>query len=253
MADRIKNIIRKFVRTLKYDLVKYPCPYPSDINQDDINIYKKIHEYTATSVERVSALCNAVRYVVNHNVPGDIVECGVWKGGSMMAVALTLLELGVNDRNLYLFDTFEGMTKPTDKDISYAGEHAIDFWTKSRRGCDASNWSCCSMENVKHALCQIGYDNTKLQFVKGKVEKTIPIMAPEKISILRLDTDWYESTKHELIHLFPRLSLGGVLIIDDYGHWQGAKLAADEYFKEHKTKILLNRIDYTGRIAVKLR
>ena len=84
------------------------------------------------------------------------------------------------------------------------------------------------------------------------MEETIPTHIPHAISLLRLDTDWYESTKHELTHLFPLLSPGGVIIIDDYGHWQGAKKAVDEYFEENKIKILLNRIDYTGRIGVKL-
>ena len=74
--------------------------------------------------------------------------------------------------------------------------------------------------------------------------------APEQISLLRLDTDWYESTKHELVHLSPKLSVG-VLIVDDYGHWEGARRAVDEYIDELQLRILLCRIDYTGRVAVK--
>ncbi len=88
--------------------------------------------------------------------------------------------------------------------------------------------------------------------IKGKVEETIPHDIPEKISILRLDTDWYESTYHELVHLYPRLVKGGVLIIDDYGHWQGARKAVDQYFQENNIPVLLNWIDYTGRVAVKI-
>ncbi len=80
---------------------------------------------------------------------------------------------------------------------------------------------------------------------------TIPKNVPEKISILRLDTDWYESTKHELNNLFPRLVSGGILIIDDYGHFQGSKKAVDEYFEENKISSFLFRIDYTGRLFVK--
>jgi hypothetical protein len=91
-----------------------------------------------------------------------------------------------------------------------------------------------------------------VRFVKGLVEDTLPSSAPESIALLRLDTDWYESTRHELIHLFPRLVSGGVLILDDYGHWQGARKALDEYFEEHGVKMLLNRIDYSARIGVKL-
>ena len=84
------------------------------------------------------------------------------------------------------------------------------------------------------------------------MEDTIPKNSPEKISILRLDTDWYESTKHELEYLFPRLSSGGILIIDDYGHFKGAKKAVDEYFTKNKIQYFLNRIDYTGRLIVKI-
>jgi hypothetical protein len=96
-----------------------------------------------------------------------------------------------------------------------------------------------------------GYPSDLINYVEGKVEETIPVNAPDQISLLRLDTDWYESTKHELIHLYPRLVEGGVLIIDDYGHWQGARRAVDEYIEENNLPLLLCRIDYTGRITVK--
>ena len=87
--------------------------------------------------------------------------------------------------------------------------------------------------------------------VKGKVEDTLPGHAPDHIAVLRLDTDWYASTKHEMEHLYPRLARGGVLIIDDYGHWAGSRQAVDEYLAEHGIHLLLNRTDYTGRMALK--
>jgi O-methyltransferase len=83
------------------------------------------------------------------------------------------------------------------------------------------------------------------------VEDTIPASVPEQIALLRLDTDWYESTKCELEILFPRLVKGGVIIIDDYGCWQGARKAVDEYFNKNNIAILLNRMDDTGRIGIK--
>jgi hypothetical protein len=83
------------------------------------------------------------------------------------------------------------------------------------------------------------------------VEKTLPSHAPAQIALLRLDTDWYASTRWELEHLFPRLSRNGVLIIDDYGHFKGARQAVDEHINLHKLPLLLNRIDYSGRIAIK--
>ncbi|MFX1257024.1 MAG: TylF/MycF/NovP-related O-methyltransferase [Promethearchaeota archaeon] len=97
-----------------------------------------------------------------------------------------------------------------------------------------------------------GYPKESVVYIKGKVENTIPNMIPEKISLLRLDTDWYNSTYHELKHLYPILSQKGIIIIDDYGHWKGARKATDNYFKENNVQILLNRIDYKGRLGIKL-
>jgi hypothetical protein len=100
-------------------------------------------------------------------------------------------------------------------------------------------------------MASTGIDAGRLHFVKGPVEETIPASVPERIALLRLDTDWYESTRHELIHLFPRLAAGGVLIVDDYGHWRGCRRATDEYFEQTGVHILLHRVDYTGVIGVK--
>jgi len=104
---------------------------------------------------------------------------------------------------------------------------------------------------VRRNMLGTRYPEKKIHLIKGKVEDTVPQHAPEKIALLRLDTDWYESTKHELVHLYPRLVPNGVLIIDDYGHWQGAREAVDEYFAGQKFKPLLNRLDYTGRLVIK--
>ena len=113
-------------------------------------------------------------------------------------------------------------------------------------------WAYGSLDEVRRNLGSTGYPDQYISFIEGKVEDTIPTNVPDRISLLRLDTDWYESTRHELQHLYPRLSPGGVLIIDDYGQWAGARKAVDEYVEDKKLKILLHRIDYTGRIAVKL-
>lgn len=227
-----------------------PPAFPRDFEPADIETWQAVSPFTMTSPERVFALRSAVRYVVQNLIPGDIVECGVWKGGSMMAVARTLLELDNRSRMLYLFDTFEGMPPPTGADVDYAGEEAQARLRRSAK--DASVWAIAPLEQVKRAVLSVGYDPDKIRFVQGRVEDTIPREAPSTISLLRLDTDWYESTRHELVHLFPRLSPGGVLIIDDYGHWQGARRATDEYLAQNRVKLLLNRIDYTGRIGVKL-
>jgi hypothetical protein len=205
-----------------------------------------------TSPERLYALIEAVRYIVSSEIPGSFVECGVWRGGSMMAAALTLCELKRTDRELHLFDTFEGMTKPLAVDTTFEGEQAIKIFEMLKTGEDSSNYCCAQLEEVHDALGNTGYPQEQVHLIKGKVERTIPEHAPEFIALLRLDTDWYESTRYELEHLFPRLSRGGVLIIDDYGHWNGCKKAVDEYFSKNALRMFLSRVDYTGRIGIKI-
>lgn len=246
-----KHILREYIRSTGYDVVRF-TEYPKDVDAQVSETIRMVKPYTLTSVRRLIALCEAVQYVVRNQVPGDIVECGVWKGGSMMAVANTLLQADDQSRHLYLFDTYEGMTPPGDKDISVTGESAIDMLNNDDKEDPQSVWCSAPLDFVRGAMSSVGYDSSKLHFIKGRVEETLPAMAPVHISILRLDTDWYESTRHEMEHLFPRLVKGGVLIIDDYGHWQGARQAINEYIQEKNLQILLHRIDETGRCAIKL-
>jgi hypothetical protein len=167
----------------------------------------------------------------------------------------TLQDLALQTRDIYLFDTFEGMTAPTDHDLSESGQPALEEWEQAQR--DRSHpWQehfgpeVFSEDSVRAIVVATGYPDDRVHFVRGDVLLTIPESAPAEISILRLDTDWYESTRHELEHLFPRLATGGVLIIDDYGHWRGCRRAVDEYFSTRE-QLLLHRVDYTCRVAVK--
>ena len=258
--NSLKLPIKKFLNMFDIDIIKHQPnnninkknrDFPADFSQEEIEIIELVNPYTMTSIERLFSLTNAVKYIVQNDVPGDIVECGVWKGGSMMAVAKTLTKLGDRSRNLYLFDTFSGMTEPSDKDFDFRGNEAAEILRNSNKEDDISFWCCAQLNSVREAMYSTGYEQEKIHFIKGMVEETIPKYAPNNISILRLDTDWYESTKHELIHLFPRLSKNGVIIIDDYGYWKGAKLAVDEYFSQNKIPIFLCRIDDTGRVAIK--
>ena len=220
----------------------------SDFTAEELRIIERVKAYTMTSPERIVSLLRAINYIEESNIEGSIVECGVWKGGSMMAA---LLALKGQTRDIYLYDTFEGMSEPTKEDKSYKNESAKeaflnkdDYWKRIE---------CYStLEEVEHNIYNVGYPKNKINFIQGKVEETIPETIPEKIAILRLDTDWYESTMHEMVHLFPKLVPGGVIIIDDYGHWKGCKKAVDEYISNNNIKLLLNRIDYTGRIGIKL-
>jgi O-methyltransferase len=222
---------------------------PLDFDETDAELCRLVEPYTMTTPARIYALARAVEYVTARAVPGAVVECGVWRGGSMMAVALTLLRLGVTDRDLYLFDTFEGMTEPGEEDVKLGGERAADALAGASR--DSHIWAFASLEQVREAVLGVGYPEKRIHFVQGRVEDTLPERAPAEIALLRLDSDWYASTKHELVHLYPRLAAGGVLVVDDYGFWKGARQAVDEYVAEQGLALLLNRIDNTGRIAVK--
>jgi O-methyltransferase len=214
-------------------------------------IIKKVRPFTMTSAERISALCHAARYITKHNIPGDIVECGVWRGGSMMAAALSLQADQDLSRTLYLFDTFSGMPPPSGADRAVVSGKSASSLLEEADG-SSLIWACASIDEVRANMVATDYPAQRVKFVEGRVEDTIPSEAPEKIAILRLDSDWYESTKHELINLYPKLSIGGILIIDDYGHWEGARKAVDEYINENGLVIFLERIDVTGRIAVKI-
>jgi len=243
---RILNSDLRIIRPSKKKQIKIPY----DIESDFIEIYHKCKNFTLTSPERMYSLYKTTIYISKHKIPGDIVECGVWKGGSMMVCALTLMKLKDINRKIYLYDTYEGMTEPTHHDIRaydrFRAKIKYDY-LKQRN----IKWDYAPLNEVKKNLYSTGYPKDNLIFIKGKVEDTVPKVLPNKISILRLDTDWFESTYHELKFFFPKLSINGPIIIDDYGHWKGAKEATDIYFAKNNIKILLNRIDAPGRIGIK--
>jgi O-methyltransferase len=216
------------------------------------DVYEFCKEYTMTGIERMYALYKAVEYIVNNNIVGDIVECGVWRGGSSMLIAQTLMKFNCMNKVIYMYDTFEGMSTPTEKDKDVSGSSAHDLLKTSKKENKNSIWCIADLDDVKNNMAKTNYPSSNIRYIKGKVEHTIPQNMPEStVALLRLDTDWYESTLHEMKHLYPLLISEGVLIIDDYGHWQGAKKAVDEYFTAQNKSLLLNRIDYTGRIAIK--
>jgi hypothetical protein len=242
-----RKLFKKALQKFNVALVE---DYDSDIGEEFIRLCQELEPYTMTRKIRMYALYRAVRHVVQNRVPGDFVECGVWRGGSSMLAARTLLQLGDTGRKLYLYDTFGGMSEPTGVDISTKGEDARTLWKNSQKG-DINTWCYCPVEEVKKNLYSTGYPQENIVFVEGKVEDTIPGETPGKICILRLDTDLYESTYHELVHLYPRLSKSGILILDDYHYWQGAKKAVDRYFTEQGQPVFLHRIDSAARLVVK--
>jgi hypothetical protein len=256
MPDLIRTVarpVRRLLNAAGLDVVRRATPapppeLPPDFDEADAAVHEETRAFTMTSAERVYMLRRATEHIVRRSIEGAIVECGVWRGGSMMVVARTLLELGNTERDLYLFDTYEGMPPPTEDDVMYTGASATELMEWQQPG--SRILAEASLDEVRTNVLSVGYPEERIHFVPGLVEDTIPEQAPAVIALLRLDTDWYESTRHELEHLYPRLAVGGPLIIDDYGHWAGARKAVDEYFSTRPAP-LFSRIDYTARIAVK--
>ena len=207
----------------------------------DLEIFIKIvSPYTMTGVERMTELYNSLEYIRTNNIEGDIVECGVWMGGNILGCIEYCKFYNMN-RVIWLYDTFTGMTESGEDDIDMFGNMGKEWEGKSN----------ISLYDVKKIIGNAKYPSEKIKYVVGDVLETLDdkINIPTKISILRLDTDWYSSTKKEMEVLYPKLNKHGVLIVDDYGHWTGSKKAIDEYFQHEQ--ILIEHIDYTGIKIIK--
>jgi hypothetical protein len=170
-----------------------------------------------------------------------------------MLMAKTLVNEGEKERKIWMYDTFDGMTEPTDDDCEIeTNVSGSDLLKNTPKNTDKFNmWAYAPLEMVKKNMKKTMFPEERMHFIEGKVENTLSKVKPKNIALLRLDTDWYESTKYELEQLYPLLSIGGVLIVDDYGHFSGAKKAVDEYFSKTNVKPLMNRIDYSGRLIIK--
>lgn len=226
--------------------------FPTDFSADEKELIGSVASITMTSQERLVALIRSIDYLLANGIDGDFVECGVWRGGSMALAARKLVAANDTNRRLFLFDTFEGMPPPTEHDRSAADHTAAAIQLQHADKFAGNNvWCYSTLDEVKSNLNVTGYPEKNIFYFKGKVEDTLPELSVGKIAMLRLDTDWYESTKHELETLFDQLVPGGVMIIDDYGHWSGAKKAVDEFFEKRNLPVFLNRIDYTGRLYIK--
>jgi O-methyltransferase len=248
----MKNLIKKLISNTGYEIRKKTLESFDEYEKEFLDIYKECKPYTMTTIEPMYALYKSVEYIIKNHIPGDFIECGVWRGGSSMLIAKTLLKFNCTDRYIYLFDTFSGMSDPTEVDVNMKGIAASNLLNKYNPEDSNSIWCYATLAEVEANMKQTGYPGSYILFNKGKVEDTLPgFSLRNQLALIRLDTDWYESTKIEMECLFPKLANGGVLIIDDYGHWKGAKKAVDEYISENSIPILLNRVDYTVRIGIK--
>jgi len=228
----------------------FPVTYP-DMDDAFNRVRGRFTDFTMTSIERQYSLWKSIEYIESAGIEGDFLECGVWRGGSSMIAAVGLRHAGSEVRDLWLYDTFEGMSAPGEFDVAPDGSRMDLNWKEHEGKLDDPVFAYGSVDEVRRNMESTGYPMERIHFVPGKVEETIPTTVPARIALLRLDTDWYESTRHELEQLWPLLEPGGVLIIDDYGHWEGARRAVEEFFDGRPDAPLLSRVDYSGRVGVK--
>lgn len=253
----MKKVVKSVLNSLGYQITKVSPPpvavenWPFDCTEADLRILRAIAGSTMTSINNQMQLINAVRYLVRARVPGCFVECGVWRGGSSMAIAMVLGQESEFNRDIYLFDTFEGMPPPCEKDTRFDDTAANTLLNQDPKK-QGYIWAIAGLEEVQANVFSSGYPKEKIHFIKGPVEETLlnePSEGP--VALLRLDTDWYESTKCEMEHFFPRVARGGIVILDDFGYWQGARRAVEEYFSASGEEYFLHRIDETARLLIK--
>ena len=196
---------------------------------------------------------DAILYILKNNIDGAIVECGV-ESGSYEYIWIQELQNQRKERDIYMYDTFAGLTQPGNEDynlINYASgiwnipEQVLKTWKDKKINEEINDWCNCPLEKVKSRLNSTGYSQNKLHYIVGDVLETLKNESniPEKIAILRLDTDWYESSKFELIKLYDNVVDGGLVIFDDYYFWNGQKKATDEFFKERGINLIINKLN----------
>jgi len=239
----LKKLIEAILKKYGYKVQNIDNDIIEEITPGEKKLMELCSKYTMTSDLRKWALIQSFYHITNNNIEGDFVECGIWKGGNLILLQKLIEIANINNRKIYGFDTFTGMPKPSQHDFKTNNKNVNNFYKK--------DWLYVTEDEVRNNFKTNVNNDQNLILIKGKVEETLKIKSniPNKISILRLDTDFYESTKIELEVLFERLSKGGILIIDDYGSWQGAKKAVDEYF--FNQNIWLHYIDHDGRLMIK--
>ena len=255
----MKYLIKQFLAKKGYEIISLRPgsnpDWPIELSESDVKFIKYIEENELSMVPRRGLIATslACRYIIREKLDGDFVECGVWRGGNSLLAKMIFDDSGSKNRNVWLFDTFEGMPEPTLHDsLIPNGESAITEFEKNKTKA-GSDWAYASLEFVMTAFEKAGARDSRVHFIKGDVADTLKtsMKIPSQIAVLRLDTDWYESTRLELETLYPILERKGVLIIDDYGHWAGAKKAVDEFFINEKIKYFLIPIDHSIRVLVK--
>ncbi len=228
-----RGLIRAFLRVFakRRIILLRAIPYDPALRHQGLDW--PLFGYTMTGRHRLDALQRCLETVLDEKIPGDVVETGVWRGGSMILAAALLDLHGDTERSIWCADSFEGMPVPTVESEAFSGTE--DF--------SDVDYLAVSLAQVQDNFRRFGVLSDRVKFLKGWFSDTLPTAPIEKIALLRLDGDLYESTMDALVPLYPKVSKGGFVIVDDYNSWAGCKKAIDEYRTEKGITSPLIEID----------
>ena len=246
----IKDIIKKSLSFFDYNLINENQKI-IELTHNEKELIDLVKSYSMTPQIRIYNLIKALKHINHKKILGDYVECGVWKGGNIILFKKIIELTNDSNRKIFAYDTFEGMTEPDKNDFDISKNLNAKILMNKDKEKKTNIWGVCSLEDVKNNIQSNVKNIDNIRFIKGPVEKTLDIQdnLPEKISLLRLDTDWYSSTRKELEILYKKVSPGGIIIIDDYGHWGGSKKAVDEFFLNKY--VWMHYVDYACRLIIK--
>lgn len=219
-------------------------PKIEDLTHFDEKNINRCREYSSCSFINLYSMISAMKFIKNNKTKGDLVECGIYRGGCSMVLSEYNFHLNLN-KKVYAYDTFEGMPRPDhDIDKRFDGNAAIDIWKKNNK-----SWLKCSLKDVKDNFKKAKVDISDTYFVKGKIENTLKHKCPKAVSLLRLDLDLYEPTMSALETFYPLMSNKSLIFVDDYNHWNGCKLAVDKFFR--KKKVYSHYVDPSCKLYMK--
>jgi O-methyltransferase len=191
---------------------------------------------TMIGLKRLENIEYCVRDVIANGVAGDLIETGVWRGGATIFMKAILQSLNINNRIVWVADSFEGLPKPDENKYQADKSDRHHMWKEL----------AIPLETVKYNFEKYGLLDENVKFLKGWFKDTLPTAPVSKIAVLRLDGDMYESTIDALTHLYPKLEVGGYLIVDDYGGIKACKAAVEDYRKQHNITEEIKTVDWTG-------
>ena len=253
----MKSVAKQVLRSLGLEVRRTGSDFvlPVEFTPRDVEIFHHVWDNRLT-MELKSGLVagmTAAKHAATAQIPGDWVECGVWRGGISLAAKLIFEEYR-SDQKVWLFDTFAGMTEPSQHDRPRFEDYDARAMYDANRRDGFNQWCYASIDDVRRNFEQAGADLDGVRFIQGDARETLKDISnlPERISVLRLDTDFYEATRVQLDVLYPRLSIGGPILIGDVGYWEGVRKAVDEYFADPRTRPLLYYTDLSDRMGVKV-